>query len=599
MCNLLSNYQDTLDSSETDSWSTNAEYEDLKIPNTAGQKSDQSKENNTSKKSMKNINYKSKLTQHKPQIKSTSQPKSGCISSTCLPGKPSLSNKLYSDKRESNEIALANANSLIVQLNKELTDCKLELRTILRQYKMQAVRLDKAIAREAEMPEVVDRLKSEIRTLQIRLHQKTLESSADKKKISELQRCIYMLDKKADERHNQSKYSDEGSMISQKRSEQLHNLSVELQEEKKKNSQLECELDLMKNNYKQQISVSNKRLRSLRQECRQLRSELEEKTVKMQTELFELQNAINQCIPKHLVISEQCYLQRPPSLCFTNTTNNTTNEIAAASQKFNGHNNNLKLTNNVDLCRRVSSTSLNNDGDGGGVGGNKTRKLSSGEPIQDGESECSSSKAGFIQNTQIDGSSLGSNKENVGKSKEEELWNDIFGSKKDNNSESRRMKNEHRSTPPSDGHLFTNDHNNNNNNLVNGKTLNSSNQKKINFLTQKNNITTTTTTTTTNDITNNALLSNANLPSWLTFNQTISKQQQHSNDCNNTLMNNRHSLIGGGCINKLDNSEYYSRGTKPNHLHPNNPKNNRFYHHITTTNQLDDNVDSDMEELQI
>ncbi|CAH8298504.1 unnamed protein product, partial [Schistosoma turkestanicum] len=117
-----------------------------------------------------------------------------------------------------------------------------------------------------------------------------------------------------------------------------------------------------------------------------------------QTELFELQNAINQCIPKHLVISEHCYLQRPPSLCFTNTTNNTTNEIiaAAASQKYNGHNNNLKLTNNVELCRRVSSTSLNNDGDGGGGGGNKTRKLSSGEPIQDGESECSSSKAGFI-----------------------------------------------------------------------------------------------------------------------------------------------------------------------------------------------------------
>ncbi|CAH8523583.1 unnamed protein product [Schistosoma turkestanicum] len=164
MCNLLSNYQDTLDSSETDSWSTNAKYEDLKIPNTAGQKSDQSKENNTGKKSMKNINYKSKLTQYKPQIKSTSQPKSGCISSTCLSGKPSLSNKLYSDKRESNEIVLANANSLIVQLNRELTDCKSELRTILRQYKMQAVRLDKAIAREAEMLEVVDRLKSEIRS---------------------------------------------------------------------------------------------------------------------------------------------------------------------------------------------------------------------------------------------------------------------------------------------------------------------------------------------------------------------------------------------------------------------------------------------------
>lgn len=86
------------------------------------------------------------------------------------------------------------------------------------------------------MPQIVDRLNSEIRTLQVRLREKTLQSCIDQRKIHELQQRIYVLEKTIDEKHNQSQYTDEGSSVSHKRNNKTYDISIELQEEKKKNS---------------------------------------------------------------------------------------------------------------------------------------------------------------------------------------------------------------------------------------------------------------------------------------------------------------------------------------------------------------------------
>ncbi|CAH8555035.1 unnamed protein product [Schistosoma turkestanicum] len=145
MCNLPSNHQVTLDGSDTDitdSLSTNAEYEELKGLQALERRYHQREGDSMSVKSLRTVNYKST---------SLCQPKLDHISSTCLSKKPNLSYKLSSTfikTWESNKIALADANSLIKKLNRELTDCKLELETLRRQHKTQAVRLNKVVSRE-------------------------------------------------------------------------------------------------------------------------------------------------------------------------------------------------------------------------------------------------------------------------------------------------------------------------------------------------------------------------------------------------------------------------------------------------------------------
>ncbi|XP_018644006.1 Protein C6orf152, putative [Schistosoma mansoni] len=287
---------------------------------------------------LKNISYKSKLSQHNPTIKPSSQSRFDHVSSTSSSKKPNINNKLSSgflERWESNQLALADANSLIAQLNKELKDCKLELKTLQRQYKMQAVRLDKAIGQEADMPQIVDRLNSEIRTLQIRLRDKTLQSSADQRKISELQQRIYLLEKTFDEKNNQSQYTDEGSVISHKRNNKTHDISIELQEEKKKNSQLKHQLDLLTKSHKQQINMNNEKLRSLQQEYQHLKSKLYEKTQQLQekTKLLELQNVYSHRIPRKNIILG--HLPTLSSTCSTNDIDNYINDNKEAIQKSN------------------------------------------------------------------------------------------------------------------------------------------------------------------------------------------------------------------------------------------------------------------------
>lgn len=345
MCNLLPNYQVTPDCSETyetDSEFENSENKDLKSSKASRQDSKQNKESKPNTKSpLKYINHKSKLSQHNSIIKSSSHTKFDHISSISSSKKSNFNKKFSSgfiERWESNQLALADANSLIVQLNKELKECKLELKTLQRQYKMQAVRLDKAIGQEADMPQIVERLNSEIRTLHIRLREKILQSNIDQRKIHELQQHVYVLEKTMnDEKHNQSQYTDERSSISYKRNNKTYDITIELKEEKKKNSQLKHQLDILTKNYKQQININNEKLRHLQQDYQHLKDKLHERTQQLQekTKLLELQNVYSHRIPKNLILNHL------PSLSSIYSTNDEINNHIDRKEELTKSNHSL------------------------------------------------------------------------------------------------------------------------------------------------------------------------------------------------------------------------------------------------------------------
>ncbi|CAH8607012.1 unnamed protein product [Heterobilharzia americana] len=305
--------QDYSENYETDSEFTDTQEKmDSKVyklseMNNKSQKYNQNKQINKTHSSLPkrtNSSNKSKLPQYSTTTTTTStQSKFNHLSSKKLHNlNKSVSSGLI-EMWESNQLALADANSLIVQLNKQLKECKLELKTLQRQYKMQAVRLDKAIGQEADMPQIVDRLTAEVRTLQIRLREKTTQSSTDQRKISELYHRIYILEKMYDERQSQSQYCDDGSSVSRKRSNKTGDLSNELEEEKKKNLKLKHELAVLTKNYKQQINITDEKLRCLRQRCQNLENSLQQKTQQLQekSKLLELQNVYSHRIPRSAI----------------------------------------------------------------------------------------------------------------------------------------------------------------------------------------------------------------------------------------------------------------------------------------------------------
>ncbi|KAH8858901.1 CCAAT-box DNA binding subunit B [Schistosoma japonicum] len=353
MCNYLPDSHFTLDYSETyatDSELTDNEEKNRRSSKDVGFKSKEHKRNNQNPKTLlKNINYKSKLSQHNSTIKSSPQSTSGQVSSSVSLKKSNLNNKYPSSiiaRWESSQLALADANSIIVQLNKELKDCKLELKTLQRQYKLQAVRLDKAIGQEADMPQIVDRLNAEIRSLQIRLREKTQQSNVDQRKINELYQRIYVLEKTTiDEKHSQSQFNDEESTVSHQRSNKLTDIPIELKVEKRKNSQLQHQMNVLTKNHKQEINAINEKLRCLQRKCQQLEMKLHERTQQLQekTKLLELQNVHNHRIPKNVI---QSHLPTSTSsssspIHLTNGIDNQTEDVHQLSEETLKSNNQL------------------------------------------------------------------------------------------------------------------------------------------------------------------------------------------------------------------------------------------------------------------
>ncbi|KAK4468080.1 hypothetical protein MN116_008069 [Schistosoma mekongi] len=624
MCNRLPDSQFILDYGETyatDSELTVNEDKNLRFSKESGLESKQHKKNNQNPKTLlRNINYKSKVSQHNSTIKSSSQSTSGQISSSISSNKPHLNNKYSSSiiaRWESSQLALADANSIIVQLNKELKDCKLELKTLQRQYKLQAVRLDKAIGQEADMPQIVDRLNAEIRSLQIRLREKTQQSNVDQRKINELYQRIYVLEKTAmDEKHSQSQFNDEESTVTRQRSNKITDIPIDLKVEKKKNSQLQHQMDMLTKNHKHEINTINEKLRCLQRKCQQLEMKLHERTQQLheKTKLLELQNVHNHCISKNVILPTST-TSSSLSIHLTNDTDNqiehvhqlidqnqhssndrqslklsqmnvnndnvvinnqdcTVNELMnnentqkLSNDEFNTDNevthdnqiNEIKLQHNIENQLNNNDTGIkilnnfkNNDliihqqQEFNSI--NEIRKYETEEErkcklrllqtLQQIDKEVKCQQYEDINLSQVNSHQNFNNSinNNYVKTSEEQLWNDLFGSKKDNNSEFH----------------FHNDENILKNNLNHSISEYSHNKNSHTIITHSNNFI--------NDTMN---ITNIKQSPWLSFHKTIN---QLSNE-----LNIEHHV---------------------NHIHNNNKQFNCITSHIN-------DVDADIEELHI
>ncbi|GAA51310.1 lebercilin [Clonorchis sinensis] len=201
---------------------------------------------------------------------------------------------------ESLQLQLAEAHSQNVLLQRQLQECRVELKTVQRQNKLQAARLNKAIGQEADMPRIIDHMTADIRSLQSRLREKTNQYYAAQQKISELQRRNAILQKECDEKQNL-----DGSVI-KKQVSRLDEILGELDREKKKVAALQHQLELANRSQKHQANIANSRIRQLRKNCRELESQLADLTQRLQEKikLLELHNIYSQrlpkCIPSHL-----------------------------------------------------------------------------------------------------------------------------------------------------------------------------------------------------------------------------------------------------------------------------------------------------------
>ncbi|CAL8085637.1 unnamed protein product [Calicophoron daubneyi] len=203
------------------------------------------------------------------------------------------------DRWESAQLALAEANSQNASLQRQLQECRTELRTVQRQCKMQSARLNKAIGQEADLPQIVDRLTMDIRSLQVRLRDKTQQFEASQRRISDLQHRILVLEKESEERQN---LLDQEEIHQKIKTEKPEEMAAELQSEKKKSAALQHQLEVISRSHRHQTAIANEQVRHLRRVCRDLESQLAEKTLALQEKmkLLELQNIYCRRLPQHI-----------------------------------------------------------------------------------------------------------------------------------------------------------------------------------------------------------------------------------------------------------------------------------------------------------
>ncbi|TGZ58858.1 hypothetical protein CRM22_009408 [Opisthorchis felineus] len=200
---------------------------------------------------------------------------------------------------ESLQLQLAEAHSQNVLLQRQLQECRVELKTVQRQNKLQAARLNKAIGQEADMPRIIDHMTADIRSLQARLREKTNQNYAAQQKISELQRRNAVLQKECDEKQNL--VFPDGSMI-KKQVNRIDEILGELDCEKKKVAVLQHQLEVANRSQKHQANIANNRIRQLRKNCRELESQLAELMQRLQekVKLLESHNIYSQRLPRYI-----------------------------------------------------------------------------------------------------------------------------------------------------------------------------------------------------------------------------------------------------------------------------------------------------------
>ncbi|VDD79846.1 unnamed protein product [Mesocestoides corti] len=147
------------------------------------------------------------------------------------------------------------------QLKRELKNCRVELKTVERQCKVQSARLTKVVGREADMPGVIDRLTAEVRSLQIQLRRKHEQAETAEKKASEMEhRLLPLLDRREHKTTGSSVSGDQqmsgaASDEAGKHTQALESLQAILEEERQSHREKTKLLELQ-NIYSQRLPKS-------------------------------------------------------------------------------------------------------------------------------------------------------------------------------------------------------------------------------------------------------------------------------------------------------------------------------------------------------
>uniref|UniRef100_A0A5K3EL16 Lebercilin domain-containing protein n=1 Tax=Mesocestoides corti TaxID=53468 RepID=A0A5K3EL16_MESCO len=192
------------------------------------------------------------------------------------------------------------------QLKRELKNCRVELKTVERQCKVQSARLTKVVGREADMPGVIDRLTAEVRSLQIQLRRKHEQAETAEKKASEMEhRLLPLLDRREHKTTGSSVSGDQqmsgaASDEAGKHTQALESLQAILEEERQSHRELQRKMELMERCHRSEQGAANDQIRKLRKLSKTLQSQLDTVTQNLQekTKLLELQNIYSQRLPK-------------------------------------------------------------------------------------------------------------------------------------------------------------------------------------------------------------------------------------------------------------------------------------------------------------
>ncbi|KAL5971830.1 Mucolipin-3, partial [Taenia solium] len=218
---------------------------------------------------------------------------------------PSLESELSLEAWQASQNLIASLRSENYLLQSQLKDCRVELRTVQRQCKVQSARLTKAVGREAEMPALVDRLNAEVRAMQIQLRRKQEAVDVAERRALEAEARLLPLLEKRDHKSATISSAAPGNEQEEikKRTQTVDALQTTLEEERRKVRDLQRKMELVDRNHKTEQATANEQIRKMRKFISDLQAQLNivNRNLQEKTKLLELQNIYSQRLPKSVV----------------------------------------------------------------------------------------------------------------------------------------------------------------------------------------------------------------------------------------------------------------------------------------------------------
>ncbi|CDS43312.1 Lebercilin [Echinococcus multilocularis] len=218
---------------------------------------------------------------------------------------PSLETELSLEAWQASQNLIGSLRSENHLLQSQLKECRIELRTVQRQCKVQSARLSKVVGREAEMPAVIDRLNAEVRAMQIRLRRKQEAVDLAERRALEAEARLLPLLEKRDHKSAtvpSAASANEHEEI-KKRTQAIDTLQTTLEEERRKFRDLQRKMELMERNHRTEQAAANEQIRKMRKFVSDLQAQLNivNRSLQEKTKLLELQNIYSQRLPKSVL----------------------------------------------------------------------------------------------------------------------------------------------------------------------------------------------------------------------------------------------------------------------------------------------------------